>query len=241
VIENDLHARHSWLVAHCGDLGARLDGDPEYYDAKIAGWWVWGLCCWIGCGWCSGKGPWHPIDGRLMNTKGDAGQGVNRQRPHLSNAGQGVNRKREGLREWMEALSERLRGVRVCCGDWARVTGKSVTYGQGLTGVFLDPPYSTEAERDMMIYRKDCGKVAHDVKAWAIANGDNPLLRIALCGYEGEHDMPESWTCHAWKTAGGYGLQAEGGAGRNNSVRERIWFSPHCLTVDVNQMELALE
>ena len=31
-----------------------------------------------------------------------------------------------------------------------------------------------------------------------------------------------------WKAKGGYGSQGNG-AGRANSGRERIWFSPHCL------------
>lgn len=56
----------------------------------------------------------------------------------------------------------------------------------------------------------------------------NPLLRIALCGYEGEHDMPESWECVEWKARGGYGSQGTG-TGRDNASRERIYFSPHCL------------
>lgn len=67
------------------------------------------------------------------------------------------------------------------------------------------------------------------VRAWALANGDNPLLRIALCGYEGEHVMPESWRVFAWKTQGGYGHSQKPGQGLANRVRERIWFSPHCL------------
>lgn len=56
--EADLHARHAWLVRQQDDLAARLMGDPDYYDAKIAGWWLWGICQWIGSGWCSGQGPW---------------------------------------------------------------------------------------------------------------------------------------------------------------------------------------
>ena len=48
VNECDLHARHSWLVGQTESLTERLEGDPEFYDAKIAGWWVWGICCWIG-------------------------------------------------------------------------------------------------------------------------------------------------------------------------------------------------
>ena len=92
VNENDLHARHVWLIKRLPTLSAQLEGDPDYHDPKVAGWWVWGLCCWIGGGWCSCNGPWWP-DEHGMLVKGDAGQGVNRQRPHLSDAGQGVNRQ----------------------------------------------------------------------------------------------------------------------------------------------------
>ncbi len=113
VNESDLHARHAWLVARKDTLQARLEGDPDFYDAKIAGWWVWGMACWIGGRFCSGNGPWRVVtkDGaRQLVHLSDAGQGVNRQlvhlgagkgvnrrRVHLSNAGQGVNRKRVHL------------------------------------------------------------------------------------------------------------------------------------------------
>ena len=60
------------------------------------------------------------------------------------------------------------------------------------------------------------------VRAWALANGDNPALRIALCGWEGEHTMPPRWTCITWRPQNAY----------QNAHRERIWFSPHCLLLD---------
>lgn len=94
VNENDLHARHSWLVQnHLDTLPDRLNGDPEFYDTKIAGWWVWGICSWIGSGWCSGKGPWRSVDGVLVNTRDGNDPGVNKARVHLSSR-QGVNKSR---------------------------------------------------------------------------------------------------------------------------------------------------
>lgn len=137
-------------------------------------------------------------------------------------------RHRAALIDWMGALSERLRRVKVVCGDWSRITSPTATHLGGLCGVFLDPPYATEAGRDMDIYRKDCGSVAHDVRAWAIEAGKNPLMRIALCGYEGEHAMPDTWECVSWRTQGGYGNQKKKGE-NVNAGRERIWLSPHCL------------
>jgi len=221
VNENDLHARHVWLVERRADLVARLEGDPDFYDAKIAGWWVWGISAWIGSGFCSGDGPWRAVVGsdgarRLVKTD-SAGMGVKRQRAHLDGAG-------------LQELASRLRRVRVCCGDWSRVCGPSVTIYNGVTGVFFDPPYGGDAGRCNDIYATEDLTVAHECLRWCIENGDNKALRIALCGYEGEHDTLEShgWRVVAWKAKGGYGSQGDG-SGRANAGRERIWFSPHCL------------
>lgn len=226
VNENDLHARHIWLVGARGSLQSRLEGNPQYFDTRIAGWWVWGMAAWIGGGFCSGKGPWQSVDGQLVHL-GNAGRGVNRKLVHLGDAGRGVNRKREDLLEYFQALQNRLRNVRVCSGDWSRVCGPSPTFKNGVTGVFLDPPYSEKANR-VDVYSIEDKTVAHTVCKWAIDNGDNSELRIALCGYEGEHEMPESWECIEWKASGGYGSQGKG-RGRDNCKKERIWFSRHCL------------
>lgn len=302
VNEADLHARHRWLVAQ-DEFRERMKTDPDYHDARIAGWWVWGLCQWIGSGWCA---PQNWGEGR-KRSHGDAATAEQDNRPHIGTAGIGVHRKRpsltmkggmrgdrvrdlsnaaewekrpvlahsnrgihlvteqkpmlrgdagaagagihasaltqkmprmdrgtdsrlttsgEAILSWMLALQDRLRRVRVCCGDWTRVLGRSATECIGVTAVFLDPPYGTEARRDPSLYAHDDLDVAAAVRQWAIANGDNPKLRIALCGYAGEHEMPDSWECVAWKANGGYAASA---GNHENSHRERIWFSPHCL------------
>ncbi len=135
-------------------------------------------------------------------------------------------RPRGQIIAYMRALAERLRRVRVCCGDWKRLCGPSVTIKYGITGVFLDPPYSDEAGRRDNLYASDSGSVAHAVASWALEWGERRDMRIALCGYEGEHAIPASWECVEWKAAG-YGSQGNG-SGRENAGRERIWFSPHC-------------
>lgn len=241
VNEADQHARHLWLIQQ-QDWAERMKTDPDYYDAKVAGWWVWGQSIWIGGGWCAGLGSSGTGVHRKLPHLGDAGKGVHRKRPHLMGAGTGVHRKLlhlghagTGVLEYMLALAERFRRVRVCCGDWSRVCGPTPTVKQGVTGVFLDPPYSSEAGRDENIYAVEDLDVAHAVRDWALEWGDDPRMRIALCGYEGEHVMPESWECVAWKAHGGYGSQGEG-RGRSNAGRERIWFSPHCLRTTLFEM-----
>jgi len=295
VNEADMHARHLWLVNQ-DEWRARMKKDPEYFDVKIAGWWVWGISQWIGGGWCSrpewagrinvsraekgvhqgnarsanwrtrpnltegngvhtlqrrprisgyadagvhsardprlaGQQVWHKRPELKRGQRGVNGQGLKQQVPDLGGdsgaAGKGLHASAgPAITDWMYALADRLRRVRVCCGDWKRILGRSPTECIGLTGVFLDPPYS--AARDT-VYATDDRNVAHKVREWAIAHGDNPMLRIALCGYEGEHAMPENWAVLAWKTNGGHGNASKNGRGRANANRERIWFSPHCL------------
>ena len=245
VNEADLHARHLWLTNN-EEFRRRMATDPEYYDLKVAGWWVWGLCQWIGSGWCE-----HP-EWKQLPHLGSAGMGVHRpsqQLPHLGSAGMGVHRPSQqlphlgdagrggDLYDYFALLAERLRRVRVCCGDWSRVCGPTPTVKQGLTGVFLDPPYSAEAGRDNELYAVEDLSVAHVVREWAIEHGSDKRLRIALCGYDGEHDMPDAWECFEWKAKGGYSSQGE--TDNDNARRERIWFSPHCLRVEKQRSLLA--
>ncbi len=228
--EVDLFARHSWLVRQAGALTQSLHADPEWFDAKIAGWWCWGACNWIGSGWCSGTGPWihdgeNIVDSRKLPHLGDAGKGINRQLPHLGNAGQGHPR-RAYIMEWFGKLNERLRDVRVTCGDWSRVVKDSVTTRHGLTGLFLDPPYTLGA----MDYAAGGvgGDLATEVRDWCAANGNNPLLRIVLCGHAGEHDalLAHGWHTRTWTARKGYALTDEAVA---NSAGETLWCSPHCV------------
>ena len=236
VNEADILARHEWLLAR-EDFRQRMRTEPDYYDAKIAGWWVWGLCSWIGSGWCRERREGHPP--QQLPHLGNAGMGIHRSKlPHPGNAGVGIHRSKlphlgnagrgEQIAAWFRALSDRLSRVRVACGEWDRVLGDSVTIEHGTTAVLLDPPYD-ESEHSVD-YGPRSASVFEAVRTWALANGDNPDLRIALCGYDGAEMSPE-WDSVAWKAHGGYGSQGNG-RGRDNASRERIWFSPGCVGTD---------
>lgn len=288
VNECDLHARHRWLVLSddAAAWRARMRADPSHYDALVAGWWVWGLCQWIGSGWCdAGKMERHRGQKPATNeayglgvlAKGDVAEqhatppdlALWLQRPHISDAsGQGVHSSGDGVRLWQQVprlsdvgggvasgkwfgscdarrawlidwfwrLRDRLRAVRVCCGDWRRVVGSdSVTTRLGTTGVFLDPPYAYVGEggrvRSEGLYAEDSGTVAADVRAWCLGRGGDPRMRIVLAGYEGEgHEALEAagWRVEKWETAGGYGNRTGTGSGKAQGRRERLWSSPHC-------------
>lgn len=281
VNETDLHARHRWLVFSEESQAAlqRVRQLPDYFDAKIAGWWCWGACCWIGSGWCPEQLP-HMSSGQGVNKlpeqlphmdaglrgcvansevlhqkrpviSGDGsewGRGVH-GRPQLADAfsrGRGVNgndnagtcdQRRAWLIDWMLRLADRLRPVRVCCGHWSRICDSPSTMTRlGLTGAFLDPPYRMTIDgkknRSESLYSNDGAHVdglCDEVQSWCLKWGNDPEVRIALCGLEGEYPAVESagWECVPWKASGGYGNQS--GDVNENAARERIWFSPHCI------------
>ncbi len=246
VFECDLHARHLALVTGAPAEAARLMADPDYHDPRRAGWWAWGATAWIGGGWCAGDGPWHAApdaEGVPVFTLGNGGKGVNRQLPHLGNGGRGVNRQlphlgnggRGGLtveklawvRDWFARLQDSFREARVACGDWERICSPGTMTRNGICAVLLDPPYSLTGA----VYAQDSSTVSGAVRAWCLANGADPLLRIALCGHDTEHNILEAhgWTVETWDKRGGY----QGG-----DDRERIWFSPACKNTNFRQSEL---
>jgi len=200
----------------------------------------------------------------LLRDFGGTGTGVTREppadtgRPAITDEfsrGRGVNggmddmtceRRREWVTAWMLRLKNRLRSVRVCCGHWSRVCDSPSTMTRlGTTAVFLDPPYRTtlgcgKVNRTKHIYandrNQDVNALCDEVQAWCLKWGSDPMVRIALCGLEGEYPEIEKagWEVVAWKSNGGYGNR-KGAVDNENAKRERVWFSPHCVRPKVKQ------
>ena len=221
----DLGARHGWLMAQRKRIGAALQ-DPDWTgDAKVAGWWLWGQCCWIGSGWCqwdresddaTSAGRGIQAIGQVPHA-GNAGRGIQAigQVPHASDAGRGetallTSGGRTAWR-WLHKLAARLERVRVVHGDWSRCLNNH--FGGNDTAVFLDPPYRS--------YEKlygDGAPVADAVEAWA---RDNAHLRIALCGHRGDYDL-SGWEVVEWDRGK---LTYSGG---KTTDKECVWYSPPC-------------
>jgi DNA adenine methylase len=230
----DLGARHVWLMSQRDRLGAELQ-DPDWPgDAKVAGWWLWGINAWIGSGWCDwwrtrplkstlGKVPHVSDAGRGIQALGkvphvsDAGRGIQAigKVPHVGGAGQGYLTSSGCVADaWLRALSSRLERVRVVHGTWDRSLNHH--YGAENTAVFLDPPYKGYDE----VY--GCAGIASQVEHWA---RDNASLRIALCGHAGDYDLP-GWEQVAWtRTICAY-------SSTKTKDAEMIWFSPACIKVE---------
>jgi DNA adenine methylase len=227
VNEADLHARHLWLANRGREIAERVSWDPEFYDARVAGWWVWGISAWVGWDWCSGAGPWVP---EVLGLPYKGRAGVYRRVPAVGdNAGKGVHAlsRRGRLPEVMAALARRLRYVRVLSGDWSRAVSLGVAGSKAFrtTGVFMDPPYGEGSDEAYAVRQPG---VADAAATWALEAGNRADLRIAFCCYAGsaiwERFAAAGWAQYRW--------QSHGGRGETNSAnakRETVWFSPACL------------
>ena len=109
----DLMARRNELIKNESRLLENLISDPMWYDPMLAGYWVWAASCWIGSG--------LTMLGSITSIA-DKGAGVHKcQRPHIADKGKGVHSgcADAGIYGWLRQLSDRLRRVRVVCGDWS--------------------------------------------------------------------------------------------------------------------------
>ena len=215
----DLGARHIWLMRQREALNEALQDCDWPGDAKVAGWWLWGQCCWIGAGWCdwSATPEWasRPL-GQVPHVS-NAGMGVQAigRIPHVSDAGRGEPRlltsQGRAALVWMHELAERLGRVRVIHGSWDRCLNHH--FGGDDTAIFFDPPYKA--------YEKLYGvatPVAADVEVWC---REHAHLRIALCGHVGDYDLP-GWDAVSWSR-----WRPTYGGGKTTD-QECIWYSPAC-------------
>ena len=256
VAEYDKHARSCRLLAwRESEAGARLAGDPDFCDPVMAGWWVWAVSCQIGA-WGAG-GPWWPdAEGRLRRRGG----GTKADLPHLSGDGQGANHpglREPGLGDdepdgftyhpmtmpqahlWFRYLAARLRHVRILNGQWTRAVTNGASFtipvrqGAGPAGYFLDPPYG-DVGREDLYGKHESLTVSADVREWCITAGDDPRRRIVYAGYdtEGADLLAAGWREQEWFTAGflSGGMGQISKTGTHQQHRERLWFSPHCVT-----------
>ena len=217
----DIGARHAWLTApdRQAELAASL-ADPDWPgDAKIAGWWLWGQCAWIGSGWCQ-WGAGKAASKSQVPHMGNAGTGSNASGkvPHMSDAGMMTHAGDAALAILTE-ISKRLSRVVVVHGDWERSVNLHYGTNQGGTaGVFLDPPYGRDSDAKLYGCDPVLGRVVEWCRENAAAN-----VRIVLACHVGESDLP-GWAEVKWsRCAASYGST-------KTQHDEVLMCSPACLT-----------
>ena len=197
-----------------------VDGlkDVDWYDAKLAGYYIWAASCWIGSGLTR--------IGSIPHLGG--GKGVHKL-GKMPNFGNGDGDVRDpyntNIYKWFRQLSERLRYVKTICGDWKRVCGGDWQDGSGDVGLFFDPPYGV-LDRDTKLYHHDSVDIAKEVLNWCKERGSRDTYKIVLAGYEEyEELLSYGWSKELWKAQGGYSNL--GKEENNNRHRETLYFSPH--------------
>ncbi len=230
VNELDLHARSAFVIEWRDNYAEVLRAEPEYYDATVAGYWLYAMNHGIGMRPVNGSGPWvrqKREDGHhVLARKTDPNQaGTVKIIPRLSHGPKQITRP-DYARALMRRLQQRLAGVRVACGDWGRVVKPGIlttrSGGDGAAAVFLDPPYTTGAN----LYNGQdalAATISHEVQEWCKTAPSE--LRICLAGYDTDHDelLAHGWTKVTGRAGGeGFGTVAL-------DSRERLWFSPACL------------
>lgn len=208
--EIELHAKQKYITEFVDDLFiSKIESDVDFCDYKIAGFWAWGLCTSIGNNW--------------MHKKGLSAM------PHLTTAGQGLHGLKYDILQEYTKLSERLKRTRIVTGDWKKVCTPGVSYNnygvskEGTTFVFLDPPYNMNGRTK--VYKHD-DNVFKEVEDWCLAHQICPDLKVSVCGYQGDYNLPD-WEQLEWQTNGGFSSLGNN-KGKENSKKECIWFSPSC-------------
>ena len=248
----DLSARKMRLIEKEGYLLENLIKDDMWFDPKLAGYWIWAASCWIGSGLTrigqiprlTGNNGVHRIGQIPQLTRNNGvhhiGQipqltrnnGVHQigQIPHLTGSSGMQEPYNENIYKWFRELSERLRYVKVVCGDWTRVCGGDWQDNNGIVGMFFDPPYGV-TDRAVNIYHQDSVNIAKDVMEWVKERGKKETYRIVIAGYEEYQELLSiGWTEHKWKAMGGYGNLNKGDkGGKKNRFRENLYMSPHCI------------
>jgi len=185
----DLEARSTWLMTQRKWLHDGLKGDPKWYDLECAAYFVW-------------------VQSVKISTTGTC---------VVFRRSAGVRRRNQDLTAYFTALAKRLQDVTIHYGDWTKLAiSAAIESRLRDVAIMLDPPYKYATGRQQGLYSTDSGDVAGYVHRWVLATAKtNPKLKIALCGFVGEHKMPTEWEEFAWSSKLG-------------KVKERIWFSPSC-------------
>jgi hypothetical protein len=260
----DLFARHGWLTnpeRRRALVEAMLD--PEWPgDARMAGWWAWGQCAWIGSGWCDKEGygqkvkdavreslgqvPFHSTPGMGfqvidMQTLGqipqaDPGRGLQA----VGGLGQICHQGNAGRGLQADGIADES-GHRAAARAWiARLSTRleRVRIVHGSWDRCLNHQYggtSTAVFLDppYLAFEKLYAKDGAQPVAKAVEAWARDNAELRVALCGHAGDYDlPGWECLAWERAS----PTYGGA--DTKDKERIWFSPACDRPDTRQRSL---
>ena len=213
IVHHDLTSRNIFIVNWLRENKQKLIDNPDFFDAKIAGWWAWGQCVSVDMKYC-----------RVIDAS----------RPCLHGAGVSISKtaykslKFEECIEYnsriMKELADRISQVAIINRPWAACcTPALLAEGQN-PAIFLDPPYKQEQRTDTLYdneeQSEDAAVASYD---WAVQHGEK--YRIAYCCHKDDFPVPTDWEAvemsfvtHNWSKTR-----------KPNKPTDLIMFSPACL------------
>jgi site-specific DNA-adenine methylase len=191
-MEIELRARWTHINKNRGGLRHRLL-DLEFCDPQTAGWFLYCYANFIRPAAASAE--------------------PKALKPSTRASGVLSPNARDGARGYFAALKERLANVRICCGDYMGILTDAEVRVSGRQSVcaLIDPPYRKNAK----MYADGADAFDYDALIKRCNElGEMENVRVALCGYSDDYDMPDDWRIEEW-------AETQGGV-------ETIWFSPGC-------------
>ena len=227
--------RICYIIKHKDFLLERMLKDDEYYDIKLAAYWIYCKSSKIGAV-AIDKTDINDIYNSIDNgiTRGRIqllrSNGIHSKCAHLYNPYSVTRCKLERLTLWFSQIQSVLENVKITCMDWKRLFNEGSHWqddnGSSDIGIFFDPPYG-DIERRKSLYRIDSYSVAKEVNDFCVKNAYKKTYRIVIAGYEGEHNNLENYGYkkYSWKAQGGYGNI---NSNYENKNKERLWASYSC-------------
>lgn len=217
------------------DLFHKLFSDVKYYDLELAAAYLFLNANQMIKPYEGGS--WGEKDGRMEKVySGNDPRGFKKSMINVNDK-MFYNINIEEQVSHYKELSKRIENVIILCGDWELTVGSPTAIAGGningnwKTGIVFDPPYEGE-DHDMELYVTYQEGISKKVRDKALELGEDPRLRIALCGYVEEHDkhIPDTWERLYWTAGIGFGSLRKDKS-NTNRFKEVIWFSPHCIKV----------
>lgn len=216
--ETEIIARRRFLEEWDEDFAVKMK-EVDFYDEKVAGMWLYVLRNWIG----GGATDFNISVQKKMPAVRKYRAGWHKRDPH----------------KHLKVLKERLAATRGMARDWKDfLTSATQTTNQGLTGVFLDPPYigTEDYYSGTSKSKPKRHSIAADVDAWALEkalekdkNGSKQF-KIAVCGYEHNFNpeyKEQGWDLTFWKPNATFPGSKNSDDNRLDVI-EVVAFSPSC-------------
>lgn len=211
--ECDYNAKKAYVKSSYDDLIPLLEGDYNYFNAELAGFYWYLMSLSFGKYFLSQPGSWSVVDKKLVKSKSK--NAIVRQK--MTTRLGGLYRAEQNNKQYALALHERLKDAMIYVGDYQRVLTNVMISDKRQTTIVLDPPYvdkSSKIEDGLYLFESiDTAKL----EKFFLENQDKSII---LFGYENSYNLPGIYR-YNWKANGGFSNQGD----NQNRYKETIWFS----------------